>query len=326
MAPGDRQPSSADGIRQRPIAYLDERAPPTIDEGPSGLAKRQSRLEALQLELRSIFPSLQRNTMFNPVTGGDEAKFFFKLVGSFSASRTVIFGDREVAILIGEQSTYIEPPHLVNGMRLRPLYVQHFIYGEVSPDTMAKDSRIAPEIHEDYVVEFQEEGKKPKYLFPAEPNIVNTLQRISAPPPPRTVGAEPGEELKLDYSALSAYLPKNADEARELLLKSAVLPESFLDLTKIHDTLESSSQVAFVGEEKKTSVPYSIIQVEGGIKYYLYPYGISPPMSAIPQGCSLLTFHKTEDKTLYYLLVPELRLPALFSRKLLSHQDEEGVG
>lgn len=325
MAPGDRKPTS--DIIERPIPALDARKPPTMTEGPSGIAQRASKLEAIQLELRALFPSIRMNTMFNPVTGGEEAKFLFKLIGSFCASRTVLFGDSEVTILTGEQSMYIEPPHLVNGKRLKPLYVQHFIYGEVSPQTMAQDSRLSPEIHEEYLIEFsQGEGKRSKFLFPAEPNIINTLQRISTPPAPEVVEANPAGATPLDLSALSIYLPKGLDEARLILLKSSVLPDSFLDLIRIHDGLEASTQVLFSGDEKRTSIPYSILQVSGGIKYYLYPYGISPPMGAIPQGCSLLAFQRTEDQKVHYLLIPELRMPAIISRGLPPQNQESGVG
>ncbi len=321
MAPGDRQPSSA--IIQREIPSLDGKAPNAMDEGPAGIAKRQSRLEATQLELRGLFPSIKKNTMFNPATGGDEAKFLFKLVGSFCSSRTVLFGDSEVTILSGEQSIYIEPPSTITREgRLRPLYVKDFIYGEISPKTMAQDQRVSPEIHDDYVIEFSEEGKRPKFLFPAEPNIINTLQRVSTPPAPNVIETNPAEATSLDLSALGVYLPRDPEEARAILLRGVPFPESHLDLIKIHDTLETSTQVLFSGDEKKTNVPFSILQVSGGLKYYLYPYGISPPMGGIPQGCALLVFQRSEEQKVHYLLIPELRIPALISRGLPPQQNE----
>jgi hypothetical protein len=327
MAQGDRPSSSA--IIQRVIPSWDAKLPQAMDEGPAGIAKRQSRLETVQLELRALFPSIAKNTMFNPATGGEEAKakFLFKLVGSFCSAKTVLFGDSEVTILSGEQSIYIEPPSMITREgRLRPLYVSNFVYGEISPQTMAQDSRVAPEIHEDYAIEFAEEGKRSKYLFPAESNIINTLHRISSVPAPSVIETSPGEASPLDRSALAVYLPKNIDEARAILLKGTPFSESHLDLIKIHDTLETSTQVLFSGDEKKTSVPFSILQVSGGIKYYLYPYGISLPMGPIPQGCTLLVFQRTEDQKVYYLLLPEVRVPAIIARGLPPQGQETRIG
>lgn len=319
MESGDPKPRSPAGvIIERSIPSWDKMRR-TLGESPSGIAQRQSRLEATQLELRALFPSRTLNTLFNPVKGGDEGRFFFGLVGSLTSCRNFLFGDREVSILSPAEPAYIEPPHIVNGNRLRPLVAQYFVYGEISPKTMAEDPRISPEIHEEYLIEFAQEGKPPKYLFPAEPGILKILPTINVAPT-LVLGGLSIMEL------YQAYLPKNLDEAREFLLKGTTTGAA-LDVIKIHDTLETVTTRLFSGEERKTNVPYSILQVAGGIKYNLYPYGKNPPAGPIPDGCALLAFQwANPPHTAYFLIVPETTLPSIISRGLPSQNDEGRVG
>lgn len=317
MAPEDLHPPIIE--RARPGATEAGR-PPALAEGPSGIQRRETRTEKLQMELRGNFPSISANMMFNPITSGVTADaFFFSLVGSMLGTRTMIFGDREVSVISLREPAYVEPP-MVNGKKLRPVVAHYLVYGEISPETMAQDPKVSGAIHSEHFIEFSPEGGKKKYLFPAEPGLLKSLTILSEPPQAKLAGGTEEERKSADLSNLEAYLPKDTEGARKILLAASPFGDNFLNLLNIHDTLESVAVVTFSGDEKKTSLPFASLQVAGGAKYSLYPYGIKPPMGPIPDGCALFS-----SEEVYFLLIPEARIPALLSRGLPSQGKEEGI-
>ncbi len=297
MAPSGHHPRSGEGApASRSTPGSSQRV---LDEAPTSIAKKLTKLEKTQRTLRILSARVIQNNMLNPVTGTDPARFVLGIVSSIKHAEERLFGEVPITLINTKSAQYIDPPRK-EGRKQPPLVTSNFLLGERLPGTLAQDPKISQFIHDSYL-EFEalEEGGKPLYLFPVEAGIQGALART-------IISKEPKEKLIkkedfMDLSVLSVYLPFGLKEARDILINHEVHDGAPLDIDKIHDNLNEVTVVQFEGAQRKTSLPFAILKLEGGATFRLYPYGNYPPANLTPQGCEIIS---SGEK--YYLVMPEI--------------------
>ena len=290
MAPSDRQPHS----REDSTDSKSTAVPPKgiLGEGPTNIAKKLTKLEKTQRTLRLLSSKIAQNSLIN-ATKMDPTRFVLGVVSSMSDAQERTFKKSPITLIETKQPQYIELPK--KDLRAQsPIMCSHFIFGDKPPETFARESTLSRFVH-DYCLEFEplDEAGKAFYLIPAEAGILSALAK-----PKALESAE--EEDFLDLSKFVKYLPYTPKEARNILIEHQVHEGAPLDIDKIHDLLEEVTLVHFDGEYKKTNHPFSILKLEGGATFRMYPYGKRPPTS-VPQGCEIISSNEV-----YYLIMPEI--------------------
>lgn len=297
MAPEDHKPrpkegTPASGGRQAPRQQA-------LEDVPTSISKHLPMLERARRILRLLSHKVEANNLLNQVTGTEPSKFVLGVVSSMKGAEEKVFSGTPITIIdTGTDSQFIDLPRK-DGRTQQPIVATCFILGEIPPDNFSK-GELSRYVHEHHL-EFRpmEEGGKPLYLIPAESGVIRTLTRMSL--------AEriPERELQLDdgegHGKLEKFLPAGLIETRKLLLAHEVYEGAPLDVNHIHDSLENVTLVLFKGEERKTTMPFAVLMLEGGAKFRLYPYGLNPPGGPTPQGCEVIISDGS-----YYLIMPEI--------------------
>ena len=292
MAPSDRQSRSREDA---PASGSTVASPKSVlDEGPTSITKQLTRLERTQRTLRLLSSKIAQNNLLNATRGVDPTRFVLGVVSSMSGAQKRIFQGAPITLIETNQPQYIELPRK-EGRPQSPIMASFFLFGDKSPSALASDAMLSQFVH-DSCLEFAplQEGEKPRYLIPVESGIQTALAKATSNAPPK----------KEDFSDLSAflqYLPFTLKAARAILVKPEVHDGAPLDLDKIHDLLDEGTLVQFEGEQKKTTLPFTILKLEGGAAFRLYPLGNHPPIKASPQGCETIFSGGT-----YYLVMPEI--------------------